>query len=1012
MTFKLTRRELLCTAAGLALFPPSVRDFLLASGPNDAAGPNDDTLRAVVNTARFVRTPEDRKRYAGLAIAVGIAQHYASDRINGGARARREFDSLIRSGMISDPAIIKGMTNALQGKLDSEELNSLAEDAKRVYGAVGAVVGLFHPGAGVAVTQIGEWGPSIADALLDPNSPVALYPQPRLDPILAAGAFSFKTITDQVEATNQTAALVRDYLTSPTGLNIRLTGDPLADVDQLSQGDRDFIQNAIIAARNHSAADFKTALTGVADKLFAEFDKVNATSAQLLMLMKDRQKKEEAEQKARESEAHRRFIQNEIAGGISIVSNLASLVFGDPQLGKQISGVYDAVSGAASLISSFSAGSIGVFALTGGIGNIASGLFGLFGPSQNDFLIAQLNRLEQKIDALIDIVKQGFEHIDKRLTEIQDLSLEILRELAVGNQQITSRLRQLDESLDNLSRFVRQTTWQERENAISQALLVAKGILSAPGQRHLGRESLATAVAAIARFQDECGQEPHAGRSLGVGTLSALADFVGARESVGYQIGFLPLVSSVMFVPTSLNQDRTPRVYPNPDRWCEVSQALLHLLALHSDQRISQPLEFVKKQWFQGAALRTDMVNVMLPDALEHAARRLEALSLRDRTCNGVATLEAYLDRVARSEAVAVNQNPPNAIIRLRNALETAEDFPTDFQELALALRFTLALHGWRLSADNGRDRYRLADAQLICCRKELAEFAVVAAADVTQDLVARHVNVEQNWPLVVDGIVAGFRKRMQEDLTRARVLAGTLRQMPPEERQRCGALDVVLRETLAFSTVHGIHLEPGPAPTTHLLHLSKLESARTVSPDAFKTYVKQLVAASSTEFASMIGENAQRDAGFVPLKNVIGERGGSALVRGGPNNAAGARSVARIDLPSPVNLEDADEQLELYHAMITGAFDHLEWDEYPPVHVEAHFPEEPLISRKLRNYYWAGDNGAPFVALLLARHQNGTIAVVQFKHQAEPITALDHSGTKVQLTLWAFTPQSCGFEL
>src|SRR5438552_2419754 len=131
----MTRRELLLVSGSLVLC--AKRDytcgFLAQSG--DVSGRR--AVSATADAVRFLNSPERRRQYTGLMIGLGIAGAYSSGRINR-TQAMDQFSTLTKSGVISDPLVLRNLASALEGS--DPRLGEYQKAAKEYLATAGKLV--------------------------------------------------------------------------------------------------------------------------------------------------------------------------------------------------------------------------------------------------------------------------------------------------------------------------------------------------------------------------------------------------------------------------------------------------------------------------------------------------------------------------------------------------------------------------------------------------------------------------------------------------------------------------------------------------------------------------------------------------------------------------------------------------------------------------------------------------------------------------------------------------------
>lgn len=1013
----------LTTCAGLT-WPGLIEQLAIAAA---ASGGDPGTSELYGRLAGTLVTADDReqqKSALGLFMTVGVAGRFSRGEIDA-VEARRQIDVITRSGQIPDASALKAVTDALSGSkvLDPLMDRTLDESFK----LLGMTAPLFSPAGGVTVTLASQYGAPIVRYLNDPDNVLTgQFAPPRPDPIRLAGAAAWAKLDQMVRDHGELADI---YKRTVPQVSTRLRiGQPRELLAEALLGDfkgtlSPELKGLLINAMSAGRGDLPGALAKLEGGIYERLNALERTSKDVLEILRQQMKEQDRRRQLEEAAVREKFIQQEVTGAITIVDVLTRHVLGDPQAANTITGCLRAAQSTYQLVSGFIAGSIGVLGFAGGVATVFTGLLGLFGGVP-DATLQRLDEIDRKLERLTKLLIEGFKHLDRRMTQLLQVSHDTLRLVVHQGAVQEGMLTGLDQQVDDLRDWVENAARGQIERPLNH--LANQLRIQLVARRPLDPHALEN-LTTLATHANEDSRRPEMNGRLRNPSIRGVSDQLVRTGDIRTIIGNLPFVARHAGVP--LPEDDLPDV----THWSRAVQGALELLvlvpAVHPDVVSNTLGEF----WRGGNFLKAAVLAATSPDPMLSLLDRYEAWAVRGRSNAGIApTADEVVEQLLVAELLPGKSHRQH----VDDHLLLAQTHP--LFELGTPLHFLLAVLAWRCSDTNDSHAVnpravdlmsnssalaaylnQLLDAdpkRLETEAKSLEEEAKAleddgkkAEAEAKRGAAEERKQEAEAWKKgivetrnggkrfvreqVQKTVMRALRDRLSGDIDRLR---GNLPALAHSRRVR--DVDEMLLGVHAVGrsrTTEGDKRLELPLPETPLLRVPPRalpQNVYQIDGGAFSREVARLCRAAGKDFVDEVGEVVDQKTGLCKLAQPpLGFRG---VVRptGAPGNTDGRRTCVRLFLPEPLNWTQAIDQSERYFAWLLNTFDRVRPFENLRLPLHARQTDAATTKQVSHRYLHRtpGPEDAPCELALVTRE-----------------SAVDGGGVKFSLELWVFTGRS-----
>lgn len=935
---------------------------------------------------------ENRRSALGLLMTSGVANLFRRGDITED-EARRRITTIIDSGQIPNPAVLRELTGALDGSTLLRQGQPIPGDPLDVgFKLLGLAAPFFSTPAQIALGITGEFGASsvrTAVRLLDdPNNILTgQFAPPRPNAIAFAGAVALEQLKTFAE---QEAALARIYADVIPETSARLgIGEPVANVGSRIAGEfTGEIAESIRRALNATTGELPGAIRELEQRVSARIDGLDATTAETLEILR-RREGERAKARALEAVRQReQRIQQEVTGAITVVDAFARHVLRDARAADLATGTLRAAQSVQQLVSSFVSGPLGVLGFAGGIASVVGGLFGLFGGGP-DPTAQRLDEIDRKLGQITDLLIEGFEHLDRRLSDVLTLSQQILQQTARNTRVLQAQLDQLQSRVDFLTE---RTIVAGRGPFEAELQGLGVALANAVLQGSPPLESVVTS--SISTFENHArniSRRPEVNGRLFGPSADGISIGLSQTDDIRTLVGNLDFVVAQAESGVAL-RDPNP---PAPGHWSRAAQGALEFLVLVPQTSDALAADTLTGLWQDGTALKASVLAATNSDLLRSLLDRYEALALRELSSALFArTLDELAADLLGADVAGSEADLPQFFRGQVGLLP-----PHPFFDTGLQLKYLLSVLAWRVSDANDALAVNPRSVDLVGERRDLALFLSEAlaretagGAQATEVSGGRTVLRQQ----VREAALASVRDRLLGDVERLRLSVPRL-----ADSRRVRDVDEALLAVHALALSRGVTLPEFDVPSLRVRPRPQPQSVYEVDEGQFRSAVVELCRMAADDFAGALVRPRRATDDPTRLFRLASSPLGfasAALPTGGPANPDGRQTHARIFLTEPFNFRQATDQAERYLQFLLGTFPgiraiEIEFERLPPYVRRT----DAATTRRTAHHYLTrplGPNDPPSELALVSRESVAEGGRSRFANE-----------------LWVFTRRSGAFD-
>jgi len=854
--------------------------------------------------------PEAQRSATGLFLTVGVADRYHKGDISED-EAREQMRTIIDTGQVPDAIAVKALNDALQNSntlgqtpFDGILFGALDQGFKG-FGVVAAPV-FSSPAGAITVGAVAAFGAPLVKYLEDPDNILSgQFAPPRPDSVLLAGSVAMEQIDRITRQNEQLAQIYRDTVPQ-SALPLKI-GDPNS-AEALAGALPGELAEPIQQLLRADAASQRAALSALEGRLYKRLDGLDSTTKDMLSFLKEEKDERERQKKINEAQQQEQYIHQEIAGGITLIGAFAHYVLRDQDLEKQVTGCLQAAQTVQKLFSSFVGGSLGPLGLAGGVFDTVKSLCGIFGGGP-DAVVQKLDVIDKKLDRMTKILIEGFQQLDRRLSDVLTLAHLTLNEVVEKKRIDEEQFNKLNTKLDYLTNITVSAARAQFEGPLTE---MARAIHS----KIIGGESVENEVGdylskLVAHARDHS-RRPEMNGALPDGSPAALSDSLERIADIRTTIGNLQHAVNLAAGNITL-VDQNP---PDVKHWSRAVQGILELLTMVPTANLAEASDHLQSLWTDGNALKASVLSATNPDLFVKLLDQYEATSLRERSNAAVVrTLDEQVDEIL-GNPIGLGESLPKHLENLVSLLDSEN------LNIGTGFRYLLSVLSWRLSNVGDPLNTNPRAVELISDKRTLTQYLIeVLACEAAPEgssgggsLTETRENQTYFRTVVRETIMKGLRAHIATDIDRLR---SSLPQIAKCRRVR--DVDEALFGINALARSRGVSLEDVKTPLLRIPASKQPNSALEIENSVFTSLVTDFCHSASNDFATIQGE----DVGSGALRFKTSPLGFEALAvkTGAPGNPDGKTTHVRIFLPAPLNWRQAEEQLDRYEPWVLAAF-------------------------------------------------------------------------------------------
>ena len=936
-----------------------------------------ETYSRLAALATIQLPPEKQKAIYGLYLTTNVATAFQHGTIDE-AEARIRIKAIIESNTIPDPIAVQALSDSLKGSKNLD--NTVFDDSLKTFFQVGGIIAapLFATPAGaITVGLISAYGADAVKYLGDPdNIFTGQFSPPRPNPILLTGAVAAEQLSRVVSQEETLRKIYSEFAPQATSSIKLLDSDGSEQLATSIGGDLSKPIKDLLVANN---AQLGQKLDALQSGIYAKLDGLEVTTKEIISALKTESDARERQRRIEIAQRQEKIIQQEVSGAITLVDSFTRFVIGDADKAKKITGCLKAAQSTYQLVSAYIAGSLGPLGLAGGVVGVMQNVFGLFGGGP-DPVLAKLEEIEKKLNKITDILIQGFEHLDQRLTDVLNLSIRILNEVRENGQIVQGRLNVVEQKIDHLVAIATSIARTQFEKPIADLAFNMRDEITA-GNSIQGEARRNLTILSKAATLDS--RESVMNNSITAHDTEGIADLLEHLGDIRMGLGLLPFIVSSVNQRMSI-QDINP---PDVKFWSYSVQGILELLVAAPGINPDVVKIHISELWIEGNKTKSSILTATCKDFLFSLLDIYEVASIRELSNGTVnATLDELVSEMLESPIAEISfEQHVNNMILLTQA--------PFFLTTGTFLRFLLSVLTWRVSEVGDNLSVNPRSVDIVSDRLSLSAFIIATISAQTSGEV---IEVRDGNRFFTKDIKSTILKALSQKIT---LDTNKLRSgiATTSVSRRVRDLDEALLGLSAIAISRQIKLDNITIPLLRIPYLDKPSNIYEFDYDKLTNALKQICLMAENNFDDLIGDSAT-DSGYHVLKSSFFGLTGLVLPKGAPENPDGKRTHVKLFMPSPLNWVQALEGLPRYENCILKTFDGIKL---------LHVPLFPKYIRDADFSITVNKNMAYYSRRARPLDPPSELALIVREKKLSPGVLADRGHTIFTIEIWIFTKTS-----